>query len=156
MESLRILIVDDEEELVSALVERLNLRGFQARGVTTGDAALELLETEEVDVMLLDVKMPGLGGLEVIRRVKDMKPKLEVVLLTGHGSVKSVEEGMALGAYDYLMKPVKIDSLVRILMSAAGDGEPEGESEGFDSGGDGAGSGNEDSGSTGAPSPGGS
>ena len=112
MEALRILIVDDEEELVSALKERLNLRGFQAQGVTTGSAALEFLEREECDVVLLDVKMPGLGGLEVIRRIKDMRPRLQVVLLTGHGSVKSVEDGMALGAFDYLMKPVKIDSLV--------------------------------------------
>jgi len=119
MEGLRVLIVDDEEELVSALVERLELRGFEAHGVTDGAAALDFLEMEACDVVLLDVKMPGLGGLEVIRRIKAKKPRMEVILLTGHGSVKSVEEGMALGAFDYLMKPVKIDNLVRIL-SAAG------------------------------------
>jgi DNA-binding NtrC family response regulator len=124
MDPLRILIVDDEEELVSALVERLNLRGFQARGVTRGMAALEYLQDEECDVVLLDVKMPGLGGLETIRRIKDMRPRLQVVLLTGHGSVKSVEDGMALGAFDYLMKPVKIDSLVRILEAAASGRKP--------------------------------
>jgi len=124
MEALRVLIVDDEEELVSALVERLNLRGFQAHGVTAGSEALAFLEGRECDVVLLDVKMPGLGGLEVIRRIKDRRPKLEVVLLTGHGSVKSIEEGMALGAFDYLMKPVKIDNLVRILMAAAGERRP--------------------------------
>lgn len=121
MEGLRILIVDDEEELVSALVERLKLRGFKATGVTRGEDALSFLEEEECDVVLLDVKMPGLGGLEVIRRIKEGHPGLEVILLTGHGSVKSVEEGMALGAFDYLMKPVKIDNLVRVL-SAAGSG----------------------------------
>lgn len=119
MDPLRILIVDDEEELVSALVERLNLRGFQAKGLTSGQAAIDYLEEGDCDVVLLDVKMPGLGGLEVIRRIKDMRPRLQVVLLTGHGSVKSVEDGMALGAFDYLMKPVKIDSLVRILQAAA-------------------------------------
>jgi DNA-binding NtrC family response regulator len=124
MDPLRILIVDDEEELVSALVERLNLRGFQAIGVTTGIEALEYLEDGDCDVVLLDVKMPGLGGLEVIRRIKDMRPRLQVVLLTGHGSVKSVEDGMALGAFDYLMKPVKIDSLVRILAAAASGRKP--------------------------------
>jgi len=124
MDPLRVLIVDDEEELVSALVERLNLRGFQARGVTTGMEALEYLEEGECDVVLLDVKMPGLGGLEVIRRIKDMRPRLQVVLLTGHGSVKSVEEGMALGAFDYLMKPVKIDSLMRVLEAAASGRRP--------------------------------
>jgi len=118
MEALRVLIVDDEDELVSALKERLALRGFEADGVTTGEEALEFLRSRPCDVMLLDVKMPGLGGLEVIRRVKGDHPDLEVILLTGHGSVKSVEEGMALGAFDYLMKPVKIDNLVRILMAA--------------------------------------
>ena len=119
MDPFRVLIVDDEEELVSALVERLTLRGFEARGVTAGEAALDFLSEGDCDVVLLDVKMPGLGGLEVIRRIKDMKPGLEVVLLTGHGSVKTVEEGMALGAFDYLMKPVKIDRLVQILSAAA-------------------------------------
>ena len=124
MKLLRILIVDDEAELVSALAERLELRGFSAKGVTNGSEALEYLEREECDVVLLDVKMPGLGGLEVIRRIKDMKPALEVILLTGHGSLKSIEEGMALGAFDYLMKPVKIIDLVRVLTAAAGEMEP--------------------------------
>ncbi|MBT8398608.1 MAG: response regulator, partial [Gemmatimonadetes bacterium] len=78
MDPLRILVVDDEEELVSALVERLNLRGFHATGRTTGMAALEYLEEGDCDVVLLDVKMPGLGGLEVIRRIKDMRPRLQV------------------------------------------------------------------------------
>lgn len=129
MEPLRVLIVDDEEELVSALAERLSLRGFVAEGVTNGAEALEFLETRDCDVVLLDVKMPGIGGLEVIRRIKDQRPELEVILLTGHGSVKSIEEGMALGAFDYLMKPVKIDNLVRILM-AAGSGKRTEASEG--------------------------
>ncbi len=126
MAGLRVLIVDDEEELVSALVERLNLRGFQATGVVRGEEALDFLEREECDVVLLDVKMPGLGGLEVIRRIKTLRPGLEVVLLTGHGSAKSVEEGMALGAFDYLMKPVKIDNLVRVLMVAGSGGADDG------------------------------
>ncbi len=122
MEGLRVLIVDDEEELVSALVERLRLRGFAACGVTDGSAALAFLEEEPCDVVLLDVKMPRLGGLEVIRRIKSAHPQMEVILLTGHGSVKSVEEGMELGAFDYLMKPVKIDNLVRILTAAGAKG----------------------------------
>ena len=130
MEALRVLVVDDEEELVSALVERLNLRGFRARGVTTGADALEFLEAEECDVVLLDVLMPGLGGLEVIRLIKDTWPALEVILLTGHGSAKSVEKGNALGAFDYLMKPVRIDDLVRVLTVAGrGRESEEGESE---------------------------
>jgi len=118
MEGLRVLIVDDEEELVSAIEERLNLRGFEAKGVTTGAKALEYLENTPCDVVLLDVKMPGIGGLEVIRRIKEEMPKLQVILLSGHGSAKDVERGMELGAFDYLLKPVDIDLLVRRLLSA--------------------------------------
>jgi DNA-binding NtrC family response regulator len=118
-EALRILIVDDEEELVSALVERLNLRAFQAAGVTSGTAALEYLAGKPCDVVVLDVKMPGLSGLDLIRRIKSDHPDLEVILLTGHGSKQDADQGMELGAYDYLMKPVKIDNLVKILLQAA-------------------------------------
>lgn len=123
MGALRVLIVDDEAELVTALKERLTLRGFSAEGVTTGTDALAYLEKNPCDVVLLDVKMPGLGGLEVIQRIKTHWMTLEVILLTGHGSVRDVEEGMALGAFDYLMKPVKIDDLVEVL-EAAGSAQP--------------------------------
>jgi DNA-binding NtrC family response regulator len=118
MEALRILIVDDEEELVSALVERLTLRGFQAKGVTTGAEALAYLKDATCDVVLLDVKMPGIGGLEVIKDIKEIQPSLEVILLTGHSSEKDAEIGMTLGAFDYIMKPAKIDDLLRVLRSA--------------------------------------
>lgn len=118
MEGLRVLIVDDEDELVSALEERLNLRGFDAKGLTTGDEALAYLENTPCDVVLLDVKMPGIGGLEVIKRIKEQRPKLEVILLSGHGAAQDVKRGMDLGAFDYLMKPVDIDVLVRTLLSA--------------------------------------
>ena len=125
MEGLRVLIVDDEDELVSALEERLNLRGFQAKGVTTGAEALAYLTNTPCDVVLLDVKMPGMDGFEVIRRIKEKRPGLDVILLTGHGSAQDVEKGMELGAFDYLMKPVDIDVLVRTLLSAT-DGERKG------------------------------
>jgi DNA-binding NtrC family response regulator len=118
MEGLRVLIVDDEEELVSALEERLNLRGFQATGVTTGAEALTYIDSTLCDVVLLDVKMPEIGGLEVIKRIKEKHPKLQVILLTGHGSAQDVAKGMELGAFDYLMKPVDIDVLVRSLLAA--------------------------------------
>jgi DNA-binding response OmpR family regulator len=118
MEGLRVLIVDDEEELVSALEERLNLRGFQATGVTTGAEALTYIDSTLCDVVLLDVKMPEIGGLEVIMRIKEKHPKLQVILLTGHGSAQDVAKGMELGAFDYLMKPVDIDVLVRSLLAA--------------------------------------
>ena len=118
MEALRILIVDDEEELVSALEERLFLRGFQAKGVTTGEEALAHLADQACDVVLLDVKMPGLSGLEVIKRIKEKTPSPQVILLTGHSSVQDAERGMGLGAFDYLMKPIQIDELIGVLRSA--------------------------------------
>ena len=123
MEALRVLIVDDEEELVSALKQRLNLRGFQATGVTTGAEALSYLAETPCDVVLLDVKMPGIGGLELTRKIKEQRPELEVVLLTGWSSAEDARKGKELGAYDYLMKPVKIDDLVKVLLSAAARGE---------------------------------
>ncbi|KPK65932.1 MAG: hypothetical protein AMS21_03505 [Gemmatimonas sp. SG8_38_2] len=123
MESLRVLIVDDEDELVSALAQRLNLRGFQAEGLTTGAEALAYLEVTPCDVVLLDVKMPGIGGLELIKRIKEQRPELQVILLTGWSSAEDARKGKELGAYDYLMKPVKIDDLVKVLLSAAARGE---------------------------------
>lgn len=119
MKKPRILIVDDEFELVSALEERLNLRGFKARGVTTGTDALVSLEEWRCDVVLLDVKMPGLGGLELMEKIKEDYPHLEVVLLTGHGSTQDADSGMSLGAFDYLQKPVQIIELAKILLAAA-------------------------------------
>lgn len=119
MKPLCVLIVDDEEDLVHTLVERLTLRGIDAHGVTTGREALERLETSTFNVVLLDVKMPQVGGLKVIKEIKERMPDLQVVLLTGHGSEQDAKEGKALGAYDYLIKPFNIESLIEVLRKAA-------------------------------------
>jgi len=118
MDRLQVLFVDDEEELVSAVVERLQLRGIEARGATTGSDALKLIEENAYDVIAVDVKMPGLGGLEVVRRVKERQPDLQVVLLSGHGSRDDAEEGRRLGAYDYVEKPIDINIFIDILRKA--------------------------------------
>ncbi|MFO7654796.1 MAG: response regulator [Candidatus Krumholzibacteriia bacterium] len=123
----RVLVVDDEEELTSTLTERLHFRGFPAEGVTSGAAALARLEQDDFDVVVLDVKMPGLGGLEVIERIKARRPEVQVILLTGHSSARSAEDGLNLGAFEYVLKPVKIDILVDMIQRAAGrrrDGRP--------------------------------
>jgi DNA-binding response OmpR family regulator len=125
MDALRVLIVDDEDELVSALEERLTLRGFDAKGVSTGAEALAYLVDGPCDVVLLDVKMPGLGGLEVMKRIKEKRPSPQVILLTGHSSAQDAEKGMTLGAFDYLMKPIKIEELVRVLRAAGARREAE-------------------------------
>ncbi|MEJ2218481.1 MAG: response regulator [Gemmatimonadota bacterium] len=123
MAAMRVLIVDDEVELVSALTERLQLRGFHAEGVTDGPAALARLReasgaAARPDVVIVDVKMPGMGGLELVREIRASFPDVRIVLITGHSSVREAEEGMGLGVFDYLVKPVPIDELVRVLRSA--------------------------------------
>lgn len=118
MQPLRVLFVDDEEELVSAVVERLELRGIEAQGATTGEQALELAASQPFGVVVLDVRMPGLGGLEVLQRLKGLQPGLQVILLSGHGSSEAVDQGLRLGAFDYLQKPVDIEHLVEILRRA--------------------------------------
>ncbi len=115
----RALFVDDEEELVSAVVERLLIRDIDARGAVGGAEALKLLEAEEFDVVVLDVRMPEIGGLEVLRRILSESPHPNVVLLSGHGSSEDAQEGMRLGACDYLQKPVDINRLVEIMQKAA-------------------------------------
>lgn len=119
MERLRVLVVDDEEEFVFTLVERLEMRDIEAEGVTHGREALARLQDKEYDVILLDVKMPGIGGLEVIKKIKSEHPKAQVVLLTGHGSAEDAREGIELGAFKYLMKPVNIDDLIQIFQNAS-------------------------------------
>ena len=116
---LRVLVVDDEEELVSAISERLTLRGFRTEGVTSGAAALEYLANHPCDVVLLDVKMPGVSGLDVLRTIRTEHSGTAVIMLTGHGSKRDAEEGMRLGAYDYLVKPVRIGVLCQYLQDAA-------------------------------------
>lgn len=111
----RVLIVDDEEELVSALVERLELRGVPVRGVTSGRKALAIIEDEDFDLVLIDLKMPGLDGLEVIRAMRHLRPGMRFVLLTGHGARENEEAARRVGALDCLLKPVKIERLLEII-----------------------------------------
>ena len=123
MATLRVLVVDDEEEFVNALVERLEIRGVDAQGVTSGEEALERIKKYTYDVVLLDVKMPKLGGVDVLMQIKARLPELQVVLLTGHGSTQNAETGARLGAFDCLMKPIDIEDLIRVLRLAATNNE---------------------------------
>jgi DNA-binding response OmpR family regulator len=118
MRNLKILLVDDEEEFVTTLAERLELRGFRAQAVTDGEGALHIIESDPPQVIILDVMMPGLGGLEVLKRIKTQNPQIHVILLTGHGSTKEGIEGMQLGAFDYLMKPINIEELIKKMQDA--------------------------------------
>ncbi|MCF8026604.1 MAG: response regulator [Desulfobacteraceae bacterium] len=115
-----ILLVDDEEEFVSTLAERLEIRGFESKAAYSGDQALSLIENNDYDVVVLDVKMPGMDGLEVMDQIKTRRPEMPVILLTGHGSTKEGMEGMHKGAFDYLMKPLDIDELISKVQEALG------------------------------------
>jgi DNA-binding response OmpR family regulator len=118
MKNLKILLVDDEEEFVTTLAERLELRGLQARAALNGEAALQIIEADTPQIVILDVMMPGIGGFEVLRRIKAQHPKLPVILLTGRGSEKEGVKGMQLGAFDYLMKPLNIEELIKKMQEA--------------------------------------
>ncbi len=118
MREFTVLVVDDEQEFREITVKRLEKRGLKAKGAESGEKALEVLEHGHIDVVLLDVKMPGIDGIETLRRIRGLKPLVEVVLLTGHASVDSGIEGMKLGAFDYLMKPIELDPLMEKLADA--------------------------------------
>jgi DNA-binding NtrC family response regulator len=119
MAEYRVLLVDDEEEFVSALSERLELRGIEVDSVLNGEEALDRLVEKEFEVVILDVLMPGLGGLEVLKKIKSTHPNTQVILLTGHGSTREGIEGMRLGAFDYLIKPVDIEEMLEKMKEAA-------------------------------------
>lgn len=115
---LKLLFVDDEEELVSAVVERLEIRNIAAVGVTSGDEALRKLREAPFDVVLLDVKMPGLSGLDVLKAITRFHPDTKVILMTGHGSAEDTELGLRLGAAGCLQKPVDLDALLEAAQAA--------------------------------------
>jgi len=115
---MKVLLVDDEREFVTTLAERLQLRDIIPLVATDGDQALQIIESEKPPVVVMDVMMPGLGGLDVLQAVKRRHPEIHVILLTGRGSTQDGIRGMRLGAFDYLMKPVKIEKLIETMESA--------------------------------------
>ncbi|MBG0789728.1 MAG: response regulator [Desulfovibrionaceae bacterium] len=114
----KVLLVDDEREFAETLSERLMMRDMGSAVVYDGEAALDLMREDEPEVMVLDLKMPGIDGIEVLRRVKAEHPNIEVIILTGHGSEKDREVCMGLGAFAYLHKPVDIELLSSTLKAA--------------------------------------
>ena len=118
MDNFRILIVDDEDDFREAVIKRLRARKLEVEGAASGPQALEMLDGQDFDVIVLDVKMPGMDGIETLREIKLKKPLVEVIMLTGHASVESGIQGMQLGAFDYVMKPVALDDLLDKLRQA--------------------------------------
>lgn len=117
-EKMKVLVVDDERDFADGLSERLQLRELDADVAYGGEEALKALSEGGHDVMVLDLRMPGIDGMEVLRRVRETSPQTRVVILTGHGSEKDMEEARRLGAFEYMEKPVQIDRLNSTLHSA--------------------------------------
>ncbi|MBF0515317.1 MAG: response regulator [Desulfovibrionaceae bacterium] len=107
-----LLLVDDEEAILDTLRKRLTRRGYGVLTANSGAAALDELQENPVDVAVLDVKMPGMDGIELLALIKQRHPRVEVIMLTGHANVEAAMRGMELGAFDYLMKPADFEDLL--------------------------------------------
>jgi DNA-binding NtrC family response regulator len=118
MDGFKVLLVDDESEFLDTLVKRIKKRNVNAHGVASGEEALAFLNQQSVDVVVLDVRMPGMDGIQALREIKQHYPLIEVIMLTGHASLEVAIEGMELGAFDYMMKPIEIDELLYKLQDA--------------------------------------
>lgn len=116
----RVLLIDDEQAFVSTMAKRLDRRGLKVLTANDGLKGLAALEAvNDIDVVVLDVKMPGMDGVETLQRIKEAHPLVEVIMLTGHGTVETAIDGMRFGAFDYLLKPCEIDALMQKITDAA-------------------------------------
>lgn len=118
MDDIRLLLVDDEEDFVKAMAERLHMRDLAGHTAFNGKQALLFVDEDEPDVMVLDLKMPGIDGMEVLRRVRTDHPAIQIIIHTGHGNDLDEAEAWRLGVFDYLKKPVDIDMLVDRIRAA--------------------------------------
>ncbi|MGD9823499.1 sigma-54-dependent transcriptional regulator [Desulfobacter sp.] len=114
----KILIVDDEKDFVEMFSLRLTRQGEKVSAAYSGQEALDLLEKTQIDVVILDIRMPGMDGIETLKKIKAGHPLVEVILLTGHGSTETAVEGMKEGAFDYLMKPADFEDISTKLANA--------------------------------------
>jgi DNA-binding NtrC family response regulator len=115
-----VMLVDDEVAFVEAMARRLDKRKFEVISAFSGSECLQRIkENKNIDVIVLDIKMPGMDGIETLRNIKHISPLIEVLMLTGHATVETAIEGMKLGAYDFLLKPCDIEELVSKIKDAA-------------------------------------
>lgn len=117
-DKIKLLIVDDEERFLDSISQRLEMRGFDVTKAINGKEALEAAKNKQYDLALLDLKMPGMDGKEVLKILKDEHKYIEVIILTGHGSLESAVECTKLGAFGYLPKPYELDRLLETLKDA--------------------------------------
>ena len=117
-EAVRVLLVDDEEAYVHILANRLSRRHIDVSKAFSGTEAIQILRGQDFDVVVLDLKMEDMDGIEVLKVMKKMVPQVQVIMLTGHGSEKAAKEGMDLGAFDYLTKPCELEELLSKIRAA--------------------------------------
>ena len=120
MEAIKVLLVDDEQGFLEAMSKRLARRGLTVRMAPGGQAALDMLEAELSDVVILDQKMPQMDGLTTLSQIRERFPGVKVIMLTGHATVDSAVSGIALGAFDYLVKPCDLDTLLAQVHASLG------------------------------------
>jgi len=113
MEQMKLMLVDDEERFLTTTQKLLNKKGYDVLTASSGLEALEILEKKIIHVVVLDVKMPGMDGIETLKEIKSRFPLVEVIMLTGHATVESAVDGLKSGATDYLMKPTGLDELIQ-------------------------------------------
>ena len=114
----RVLIVDDEKDFVEIFALRLEEAGERVSSAHSGKECLKILSEKEIDVVILDIRMPGMDGIETLKEIKKGYPLVEVIMLTGHGTTETAVEGMKLGAFDYLIKPADFNDLTLKLEGA--------------------------------------
>ncbi|MCP4719409.1 MAG: response regulator [Desulfobacteraceae bacterium] len=115
---MQVVIIDDETAFLDVLIKRLVKRGIQATGVDNGQKGILLFKKRPVDIVVLDVCMPGIGGIQTLKRIKKIQPLTQVILLTGHACLDTARSGMDLDAFDYMMKPLEINELIFKLEDA--------------------------------------
>jgi len=113
-----VLLVDDEEQFLRVLSERLTNRGLHVSSVTSGEEAVAQVESKSFDAIVVDLAMPGINGIQTLKRIKAKRPDLEIIILTGHATVKTGIEAMKLGAEDFLEKPVDLNVLLEKIRNA--------------------------------------
>lgn len=129
MAKTKILIVDDEEELVFTLAERLQFRGFDSDAVMNSMDAISHAQIKNYDVAVIDLKMPVVGGVQLMKMLKQIQPDIKIILMTGHCSEEVTQRSLAKGAYKCVIKPVRIDKLIEMIKQATSDKKQENDDE---------------------------
>ena len=114
-EPFEVLIVDDDPSIRKRCVQLLHKQGYRVEGISSGDVALRLVKSRHIGLVVADIRMPGLNGLELLEKIKEINPSTEVIMITGYGTVESAVKAIKLGAYDYLTKPFDMDKLLKVV-----------------------------------------